>query len=1362
MKFDDAFISYGRADSKAFAAKLNEKLKAEGLNIWFDQEDIPLAVDYQKQIDDGIEKAHNFLFIIAPHSINSPYCLKEIELAIKLNKRIIPLLHVEQISQEIWQQRNPNKTEEQWQEYQEKGLHSSYPNMHPIISKINWVYFRDDLDDFSASFAGLLSAMSKHKDYVEQHTNFLVQASEWSRNQQQTNYLLVSEEREKAEQWLKQRFTEEQPPCIPTDLHCEFICESTRNSHNSLSQVFLAFSDKDKVIKEKIRKTLMRESFTVWTNKSDVKTGSAFHAVINQGIEEADNFVYLISLNSLQSEDCQQELKYALANNKRIIPVLLEETDLELIPLELKKLHFIDFTKSQDEEKYQLSFDKLLGDLKEESSYYEEHKILLVKARQWQNQKHNSSLLLRGHNLQYFETWLKVAKQRNDHLPLPLQEEFITASINKPEVSSLEVFISYSRADSDLARKLNNALQELGKTTWFDQESIPPGTDFQQEIYRGIQSSDNFLFIISPKSVNSPYCVDEVEYAQKLNKRFITILNSPLSTDDQQKLPSALASVQWLDFNQQEGDFYTNFNELVRTLNTDRDHVRSHTKWSQRALEWQEKDKSTDLLLRGSEFAIAEEWLMIAETEKKNPPITDLQSELITQSRQAIETQKKQEKRQLLILRSLLVGTSMALIGAIGGGIFAWREWRQSEISQAESLAHYSLSLLSQHKELDAFIKAITAGKIIKKQNVSDPEVMNALQEALNQKTEYNRLEKHNGFVVSISFSPDGKTLASGSWDNTIKIWDRETGKEIRTLHGHDDAVYSLSFSPDGKTLASSSADNTIKFWNVDTGKEIRTLTGHTNYIFTVSFSPDGKTLASSSADKTIKLWNVDTGKEIRTFTGHTNFVMNVTFSPDGKTLASSGWDKTIKLWNVDTGKEIRTLTGHTNFVYALSFSPNSKTLASGSNDKTIKLWNVDTGNKIRTLYGHDYYVFSLSFSPDGQTLASGSADNTIKLWNLKTGKEARTLYGHDDSVRSVSFSSDGKTLASGSWDNSIKLWNIEASKTIHSLQGHDNAVYSTSFSPDGKTLASGSLDRTIKVWNLETGKEIHTLQGHNGYIYSVSFSPDGKTLASTSWDSTIRLWNLETEKTIYTFLGHKRPVNSISFSPDGKTLASGSNDKTIKLWNVDTGKEIRTIQGDHKPINSVSFSPDGKTLASGSNDKTITLWNVDTGKEIRTLQGHHKPINTVSFSPDGKTLASGSLDKTITLWNVDTGKEIRTFTGHESSVKSVSFSPDGKTLASGSLDKTIKLWNLDTGKEIPILRRHEKPVYSVSFSPDGKTLASGSDDKTIKLWNLIDFNLDLDSLMGRSCDWVGNYLQNNSNVRESDKHLCDDIATKK
>jgi|GEM_PF-1297353 len=250
----------------------------------------------------------------------------------------------------------------------------------------------------------------------------------------------------------------------------------------------------------------------------------------------------------------------------------------------------------------------------------------------------------------------------------------------------------------------------------------------------------------------------------------------------------------------------------------------------------------------------------------------------------------------------------------------------------------------------------------------------------------------------------------------------------LRTLTGHISMVNSVAFSPDGTTLASGSWDTTIKLWNVATGGLLRTLTGHTGYVYSVAFSPDGTTLASGSEDNTIKLWNVATGGLLRTLTGHTSYVDSVAFSPDGATLASGECeDNTIKLWNVATGGLLRTLTGHTGYVNSVAFSPDGTTLASGSSDNTIKLWNVATGGLLRTIIGHTSYVSPVAFSPDGTTLASGSWDSTIKLWNVATGGLLRTLTGHISIVNSVAFSPDGATLASGSSDNTIKLWDVRA-----------------------------------------------------------------------------------------------------------------------------------------------------------------------------------------------------------------------------------------------------------------------------------------------------------------------------------------------
>ncbi|MEH2064197.1 MAG: hypothetical protein V7K50_18350 [Nostoc sp.] len=285
----------------------------------------------------------------------------------------------------------------------------------------------------------------------------------------------------------------------------------------------------------------------------------------------------------------------------------------------------------------------------------------------------------------------------------------------------------------------------------------------------------------------------------------------------------------------------------------------------------------------------------------------------------------------------------------------------------------------------------------------------------------------HSSSVYSVAFSPDGRMIASGSHDKTIKLWDVTAGRQIRTIQTHPDLVHSVAFSPDGRIIASGSYDKTIKLWDVTTGRQIHTVQGHSEWVNSVAYSPDGKILASGSNNKTIKLWDVTTGGQIRTLQGHLEWVHSVVFSSDGKTLASGSYDNTIKLWDVKTGGQIRTLQGHSNWVWSVAFSPDGRTLASASYDKTIKLWDVTTGGQICTLQAHSYLVTSVAFSPDAKTLASGSFGE-IKLWDVSTAREIYTLKGHSSYITSVAFSPDGKILASGSDDNTINIWQLASS----------------------------------------------------------------------------------------------------------------------------------------------------------------------------------------------------------------------------------------------------------------------------------------------------------------------------------------------
>lgn len=706
--------------------------------------------------------------------------------------------------------------------------------------------------------------------------------------------------------------------------------------------------------------------------------------------------------------------------------------------------------------------------------------------------------------------------------------------------------------------------------------------------------------------------------------------------------------------------------------------------------------------------------------------------------------QKRARARMLAIAGFALAGL------AIVGGVLAWFNGQKAEkaLAQAEiaTLANKAWSVYREDHTM-AFRLAQAALNI----DTTNDEAQQTLRNIVNDPTTafYKTVFAGHRFEVrALAFSPDGQTLASGSFDSDIRVWDLNgrtryviQGSKSGGLQGHAESVNAVAFSTDGAALYSGGGDGKIKGWAADTGDSLFSWAAHKEGIWDIHVSPDGQYLLSASADGTAKLWQISTGKCLHTFQGHNNVVKSARFSPDQQRILTGGLDGSVRLWSLD-GRCLRTIQLTDVKVNAAQFSPDGQLILLGCSDHTAKLFDLE-GHLLNSLSSHTAEVTKATFAPDGRYILTASNDHTARLWTSK-GEEQLRLIGHTERLAAAVFSPDGHSVVTSGWDFTAKLWNIEFNLTNKAAR-HLDHVNKVQVSPDGSVVFTCSVDNTLKKWDIE-GDLLADMRGHTARVNSLHRSPDGAMLLSASDDKTIRLWSSLDGKCLRTWAEFNRSVRQAVFHPDGRSFTALEGDGTVSVWPLE-GKLLYRWKIDAPMTEQcLALSPDGQRVFVSGNDGLIHIRTL-SGEPIDTLQNDGVLIWSMKVSPDGNRLLTAGQEYAVRSWDLK-GHSFEKYFGHLEANYEVEWSADGSRFVSAGWDWTAKIWD-QTGKNLLTLK-HPDGVYGACFSPDGRLVITACRDRITRVW---------DASTGKMLNTIGSRLRVGPFLRSAEIAGLESIA---
>ncbi|MBZ4415748.1 CHAT domain-containing protein [Myxococcus sp. RHSTA-1-4] len=755
---------------------------------------------------------------------------------------------------------------------------------------------------------------------------------------------------------------------------------------------------------------------------------------------------------------------------------------------------------------------------------------------------------------------------------------------------------------------------------------------------------------------------------------------------------------------------------LLEWARADRERVQAFRELQTWAQAWlahrEDADGGAPYLLSGSRLGYAQGIL----ERYSEPPGEDV-LRLLEASVARAGSQQRAFRRRMV---GLLVAASSVAVMMAGLGAREQHERREAQrhALRARDLVRQGVARMLLH------VNPTLALLILRE--VEEPEALRGWNldatEVLQQPLSQAVLRGHDEAVVHVEVSPDGRYVATTSYDGTARLWSLDGKGAPRVLKGHGGPVHHATFSPpDGANLLTSSEDGTARLWQLSDGKLLRVFRHH-GAVQWGAFSPDRRWVATASQDGRARVWSLESEAEPRVLE-HKGPVHTVAFSPDGEELVTASQDGTARLWSFNKLEHPRELR-HPDALTSAMFDPDGTHVLTASRSGVARVWPVEGREAPVVLAGHRGELTTARFSPDGQSVVTASVDGTARLWRVDDPEHFRELGRHPEAVRLATFSGPpGEWILTVSADTTARVWSTtHEAAPPRVLRGHRSSILWGAFSPDGTRAVTGSVDKTARVWRLDTPRDSLPLQEPGAIIWSVAFSPDGRRMATASEDHKVRVWSSD-RRLLRTLEGHEDAVYSVSFSPDGRWLLTASQDGTVRLWPSDgSSRASRVLVHQPEPVSDAAFSPNGRWVAFASGAGLTGLVSVKPPLRAVQLAGHGDEVRSVAFSADGRQVLTASLDGTARIWSAE-GRLLATLQGHDDWVLSAAFHPrDPARVLTSSQDGTARIWRVEGGGGVvEAIATHVAPVLWSAWSPDGSHFVTTCADARARLWKASD-----------------------------------------